>query len=180
MDADTSISEMLPTSTLLCPKHGVLPREVGIYLRIHGVIHFPGDRTLNTHRPCQNSRNYSPASHRRGLGSIPESFIWILFFCFLVNKLTLGQVLTEYVDFSLSVIFHQCYILLLVYLFNQSFINLPVTLYNLSKWQRRWILHFKKLIPLWKPSISRAQNKGSYVYFQVPLWPELSHITSYI
>jgi len=51
---------------------------------------------------------------------------------FFVNKLTLGQVLTEYVGFPLSVIFHQCYIFLLIYLFTQSFLDLAVTLNNLS------------------------------------------------
>jgi hypothetical protein len=79
LDADTSISEMPPVSTLVCPKHGVLPREVGIHLAIYGVIYFPGDQTLHKHRPRQNSRSYSPASHRWGLGSIPGNFIWIFF-----------------------------------------------------------------------------------------------------
>lgn len=140
LDADTNISEMRPISIVLWPKHGILPREVGLYLPIHGAIHFPGDQTLNKHRPCQNSRGYSPSSHRQGLGSIPGGFF--------LNKLTLGQVQIEYNDFPLSVIFQQCYmfifIYLIIYLLNQSFIHLPVTLYNLSEWQRRWVTHCKK------------------------------------
>jgi len=125
LDADTSISVKPPISTLLCPKHGVLLES--LYLPVHDVIHFPGDQTRNTHRPCQNSRGYSSASQRRGLGSITGSFIWTFF----VKRLTLRKVLIEFVDFLLSIIF--CYIFLFIYLFTKSFIHLPVTLYILSE-----------------------------------------------